>query len=721
MILSLDWCRGMLKKWSAWVFFTCLLALLIIMGLLVLKCFMRPMSENKNRLGVEKSPYLLQHKDNPVWWYAWGDEAIQAAKRENKPIFLSIGYATCHWCHVMEHESFEDANVADAMNQNFVSIKVDREERPDIDKIYMDAIVATTGHGGWPMSVFLDHELKPFYGGTYFPKEQFLRTLSGVSQAWKKDPKKIQEMGSQIVDYLKSEKISAGEKTPPTEKSLGLAFREAQSSFDTENGGFGHAPKFPPSGKLQVLLRIARRSKDKAISEKALHMVNHTLDQMARGGIYDHLGGGFHRYSTDERWLVPHFEKMLYDQASLVLIYLEAFQLTKKEMYREIVQETLDYVLRDMVSSEGGFYSAEDADSEGVEGKFYVWTEAELKKHLEPKEFEMFKKTYGVTEHGNFEDAFNILTLQKDYDWGVKSDPVMKKCSRILFSLREKRIRPLKDDKILTDWNGLMIYAMAKGYQIIRDEKYLKAAQRAAQFVQENLTHEKKLLKRYREGDAKHPATLDDYAYLIQGLMGLYESDFNPAWIQWANDLQKRQDELFWDEKDGTYFFTEKGVPHLIRRSKEVHDEARPNSNAISILNLLQLSAFFLNPEYHKRAEQMLSSVTDLVQKHPGAYSTLFLAMDYDLDRSKEVVLIGSKNDSEVKKILSFLYSEFLPNKVMILVQEKDAGNLPLTKNKVMIQNKPTAYICEDNACKLPVHDLQDVKKQLLDIQYIDL
>ncbi|MBI3018258.1 MAG: thioredoxin domain-containing protein [Deltaproteobacteria bacterium] len=437
---------------------------LLVLGIMVQRNFQKTTSSN--RLGKEKSPYLLQHKDNPVAWYAWGGEAFEAARAQNKPIFLSIGYSTCHWCHVMEKESFEEQEVAQVLNQHFISIKVDREERPDVDKIYMDAVVAMTGHGGWPMSMFLTSDLKPFFGGTYWPKNQFLVVLNQVAHSWNTERQKVEGMSEQMVQHLRAQ-VS---KTTPQEfsdKNLILAYKEALRSFDSTNGGFGHAPKFPPSTKLQLLLRMARRTQN----PKVLEMIEVTLDQMARGGIYDHLGGGFHRYSTDEQWLTPHFEKMLYDNASLSWTYLEAYQLTHKEMYREVAREILDYVLRDMTSGEGGFYSAEDADSEGEEGKFYVWTEAELKKHLTEQEFHQFSKVYGVASHGNFEHGATILNLQKEFSWGIKKDPLLHSAHQKLFQVRKKRIHPYKDDKVLTDWNGLMMASMAKGYQVLRDLK----------------------------------------------------------------------------------------------------------------------------------------------------------------------------------------------------------------------------------------------------------
>ena len=641
--------------------------LIIILSFLILSLLMivvmaeiTQKSAPSNRLGKEKSPYLLQHKDNPVAWYAWGEEAFEAAKKENKPIFLSIGYSTCHWCHVMEKESFEEQDVAQVLNQNFIAIKVDREERPDVDKIYMDAVVEMTGHGGWPMSMFLTTDLKPFFGGTYWPKTQFLGVLNQIAHIWNTERQKVEGISEQMVQHLKAQ-VSKAVPQEFSEKNLILAYQEALHSFDSIYGGFGHAPKFPPSQKLGLLLRIVRRTQN----PKVLEMVEVTLDHMARGGIYDHLGGGFHRYSTDQEWLTPHFEKMLYDNASLSWVYLEAYQLTHNEMYREVAREILDYVLRDMTASEGGFYSAEDADSEGEEGKFYVWSEAELKKTLTEQELAQFTKVYGVTSHGNFEHGTTILNLQKEFFWEIKKDPLIQAAHQKLFQVRKKRIHPYKDDKILTDWNGLMIASFAKGYQVLRDEKYVKAAQKAASFIEKHLYKNEKLLKRYREGEAHFEGTLDDYSYLIFGLLTLYESDFNMGWFEWAKALQNMQDRLFWDETEGGYFFTVADNPHLIRRSKEYHDEARPNSNAVAVCNLLKLHDMTFEKNYKDKAQKILSITADFSKKHPGAFSQLLIALDYVLDSS--------------------------------------------------------AYMCENKTCELPTTDVNEVKKQIRDVKKYSL
>jgi len=664
--------------------------------------------EHRNRLGKEKSPYLLQHKDNPVWWYAWNEEAFSAAKKENKPIFLSVGYSTCHWCHVMERESFEDQQVADVLNKDFISIKVDREERPDVDKIYMDAVMATRGQGGWPMSVFLTPDLKPFFGGTYFPKTQFLALLNQIQKGWQDQRDQIEQTGEALTQHLKAAEIKGKGLDKVSEAMLIAAFHIKKSTFDEQYGGFGHQPKFPPSTALMLLLRIAKRTGN----QKALEMVTRTLDRMAQGGIYDHVGGGFARYSTDEAWLVPHFEKMLYDNALLSMIYLEAYQATQKPMYLEIAKETLDYVVRDMMRGEGGFYSAEDADSEGQEGKFYVWSHEELKQWLTEAEFKKFIAVYGVTSAGNFEHKANILHLSQDADWQTKKDPLIQTAHQKLFKAREKRVHPHKDDKILTAWNGLMIASMAKGYQLSGDQKYFEAAQSSAAFIQKHLFQNNRLLRRYRDGEAKFSANLDDYAFYVQGLLMLYEADFNPQWLTWARETQKIQDELLWDEQGG-YFFTSSDDPTLIRRSKDYHDGAKPNSNGVSALNLLKLHDYTFEASYLEKAKKTLFSAASELAQYPEGFGQMQIALDYYLDRSKEIAVIGHPEDPQTKKILAYLRETFLPNKVIAFSTPQEARQIPLTDKKTMQKGKTTVYVCENNICQWPTHDLEVVQKQV--------
>jgi len=661
----------------------------------------------KNHLGKEKSPYLLQHKNNPVWWYAWGEEALSAAKKQDKLIFLSIGYSTCHWCHVMEKQSFEKEDVAKILNENFISIKVDREERPDVDKIYMGALYTMGRRGGWPLTIVMTPDLKPFFGGTYFPREKLKEILLNLAQAWKNDRGQVNRVSQKIYKTLESvHTLSAGDVTL-NDNIFKTAYAKMVQRFDFKEGGFGQKPKFPPTVRLKVLLRIYRRTGEK----KSLSMVEKTLDKMARGGMYDHLGGGFHRYSTDGKWLVPHFEKMLYDNANLSQIYLETYQITKKPFYAAVAREILDYILRDMTSSKGGFYSAEDADSEGHEGKFYVWHLKELKKLLSTDEYKIFASVYGITEKGNFEHKTNILNLQNNYDWNIKADPKLKSAQEKLFPVREKRIHPYKDDKIVTSWNGLMIASMAKAYQVLREEKYLKAAQKAAGFVRDHLYKEGKLFRRYRDGEKKFAGTLDDYAYVIQGLLTLYQTDFNPGWIKWAEELQRTQDSLMWDEKNGGYYFAGVGVKNLLVRTREFGDNARPNGNGMAALNLLELYGLTFNKAYKERAEKIFQAVGDRLAKYPPAYAQLLIALDYYTDDAKEIAVVGQKDSADTSQILNYLQETFLPNQVTAFSVPDKTDEVPLLNKKTEKNGKTTVYICEDFICKAPTTDLNQVKK----------
>ncbi|MDP2600245.1 MAG: thioredoxin domain-containing protein [Deltaproteobacteria bacterium] len=514
-----------------------------------------------NRLAKEKSPYLLQHQHNPVEWYPWGEEAFQAAHHQNKPIFLSIGYSTCYWCHMMEKDSFELAEVADVLNQNFISIKVDREEHPDIDQIYMDAVVSMTGQGGWPMSVFLAPDLKPFYGGTFFWRQQFVQLLNNISAVWKNEPEKILKSSQKITEQLL--KMSPSPPVGPACRQAGRVrergFDQLRENFDPIHGGFGQAPKFPHSMDLNLLLHIHKKTGN----AEALEMAKKTLTAMANGEIYDKVGGGFHRYATREDWSEPHYEKMLYDNALLAMTYLEAG-------YKTIAQETLDYVLRDMSDPQGGFYSAQDAGEVGKEGEYYHWTEK---------------------------------TIEEER------------------AARTKRKPPHKDDKILTSWNGLMIAAMAKGAKILGEDKYLKAAQNAADFIRSKLYKDHQLLRRFRDGEAKYSGTLDDYAFLIFGLLELGE-------IEWAKELQKNQDDLFWDEKEGGYFFTGKEEPHVIIRKKEYNDGALPSGNAVAAGNLLQLFKTTCEEQYREKLETLLQNAKGRAFTYPAGFASLLIADD---------------------------------------------------------------------------------------------
>ncbi len=659
-------------------------------------------STSRNRLKGEKSPYLLQHADNPVHWYPWGNEAFKASKDQNKPIFLSIGYSTCHWCHVMEKESFENEEIAAFLNSNFICIKVDREELPDVDQIYMDAVQAMTGSGGWPMTAVLDPGKIPFFGGTYFPKDELLEILQTLSSAWKEQPERIALIGQQVKKFLESRNKLSINSIDLDESVFRIAHKKILDSYDSLHFGFGTAPKFPPITKLALLARIARRTKNKFSQE----IVVNTLKGMAKGGIYDHLGGGFHRYSTDRKWMIPHFEKMLYDQAALSRSYLEGFQVTKNPFFEQVARGILDYVLRNMTSSNGRFYSAEDADTEEKEGKFYIWTENEAKQALKLSEWETFIKTYGLSHGNNFElveKKQNVIHLIKIPKPQSPAKAILKK----LFIYRSNRSKPFKDDKTITAWNGLMIGSFAKSYQILNDKKYLAAAQKSANFLKENLDKNGKLLRRYRDGSAQHPATLDDYAYLIAGLIDLYESDFDPKWIQWALDLQKRQDDNLLDNEDGGYYFAEENAHSLPVRKKEFMDNARPNSNGMSALNLLRLYNLTLRSEYKNKAKKIFAAVGERLIKFPQAYGQMLIAFDFLNDNSKQIAVIGSSKTAT--PILKALNSEFLPNKTLAYSEPNKPTSLPILKDKITAKGKTTVYVCENNKCKFPTGNFKKI------------
>lgn len=669
----------------------------------------------RNQLGDEKSPYLLQHKDNPVHWYAWSDKAFEASRALNKPIFLSIGYATCHWCHVMEHDSFENEGIAKILNENFICIKVDREERPDIDHLYMSAVTSLSGRGGWPMSVFLTPDLKPFWGGTFFWRDQFAQILHKISSVWKSEPQQILQTSSQLADHLK-ESMPQVASTSWTNEDLKKAYQAYSVNFDPVHGGFGGAPKFPKSFDLSFLMRYFKRSGQ----AEALHMVETTLDRMSRGGMYDHLGGGFARYATDNKWMVPHFEKMLYDNAQLAITYLEAYQLTQKQVYADVARDILDYVLRDMTHAEGGYYSAEDADSEGVEGKFYVWTDEELHQLLTSDEYALFTKVYGVTKAGNFEaeahDAHspakgsNILYLTNGYDWSVKKDEKLKSISKKLFDVREKRIHPLKDDKILTDWNGLMIAAMAKAYRVLGDKRYLESAQNAANFIEKNLYKKEDLLHRYRDGDARIDAMLADYASLNFGLIELYQADFNAHWIRWAVALQEQQDLYFWDKQYGGYFNSPATSKDVFLRQKEWFDGAIPSGNSLSLFNLERLFLFTADKDLKDRRDELLKVFSPYFKRYPAGFPMLLNSIDFITDNGREAVVTGF-DQAGVDSFIKEINGQFLPN--LIVAVSTGRGELAILDGKNPIDNKLTVYICQEGLCEAPITDMEKVKTEL--------
>jgi uncharacterized protein YyaL (SSP411 family) len=648
-----------------------------------------------NHLKSEKSPYLLQHADNPVWWYSWGDEAFQEAKRQNKPIFLSVGYSTCHWCHVMEKESFTNAEVATALNRTFIAIKVDREERPDVDAVYMEAVQAMTGSGGWPMTVFLTPNGQPFFGGTYFPRDALLQILGKVDDFWKNDPLKIREDSDKLLKSLAAKKhLAVGRSL--TNNIFVKFFQRFTEEFDSIHGGRLGQPKFPPAYALRLLLRIHRRTGN----PDALKMVTKTLDAMGRGGIYDAVGGGFHRYSTDEKWLVPHFEKMLYDQAALMSAYLEAYQVTRNDEYRLVVQEIADYVLRDMTAPEGGFYSAEDADSDGVEGKFYVWNFKEIKSLLTPGELREFKKNFSISPEGNFEGN-NILALNVGFS-RLKRTAEVKSAFAKLFHARAKRVRPPRDDKVITSWNGLLISALARAGSVLGEKRYAEAAVKAADFILSHNRDKKGMLsRRWAKGESRYTAYLEDYSFLIDALIELFQATSEPKWIQGAESLQAIQNTLFLDSDNGGYFNTQLGDKLLIERKKVYEDNVTPSGNSITVLNLLRLSAITFNPEYSKTIDSLLKSIPEVVNSFPSEFPQLLMAVDYRLDQSKEIALVADRESEALTKFRAVLVEAFNPNKVLVVgigVNPK----IPILQGKHTIQGKPTAYVCLNRACKMP-------------------
>ncbi len=665
--------------------------------------------KHTNRLAKEKSPYLLQHAHNPVDWHPWGPEAFEKAKKADKPIFLSIGYSTCHWCHVMERESFEDEEVAKILNENFVPVKVDREERPDVDQIYMAAVQAMTGGGGWPLSAWLTPDLKPFVGGTYFPKEDrfgrpgFKTVLRAIIDIWKTRRGDAEQTAANLVEHLK--KVAAagppGEVRP--DEALQLGYLNFERSYESRHGGFTQKPKFPRPMALQFLLRRHRRTG----SEDALRMVEKTLVAMARGGIYDQLGGGFHRYSTDEEWLVPHFEKMLYDNALLATVYLEAWQVTRKDLYARIARETLDYVLRDMTSKDGAFHSAEDADSEGIEGKFYVWNPAQVKEVLGEQDAARFMKAFDVTPAGNWDPHEENIPKHQSVLRVMDPEGDHAELKRRLFEARSRRVRPHLDDKVLTSWNALMITAFCQAAQALGEARYREAAERAARFLLARHVAGGKLLRTSRLGEAKLDAYLDDYAYLAAAMLDLYETTFDPAWFEEARRLAERAVGLFWDEKAGGFFSTAESHASLLVRMREEYEGAVPIGNSVMALTLLKLHDLTGEDAFRDRAERTLRSFKTELENHPSAFPYLLCAVDYLKGPSREIVIAGP----EPETLLRVVRSRFLPNKVVALADGR--AKIPLLEGRTAVGGKAAAYVCENRVCQRPVTDPAELEKLL--------
>lgn len=683
-----------------------------------------------NHLKNEKSPYLIQHVNNPVDWYPWGEEAFRKAKNENKLLFLSIGYSTCHWCHVMAHESFEDPEIGSLMNDVFVSIKVDREERPDLDNIYMTVCQLMTGTGGWPLTIIMTPDKRPFFAGTYFPKESMYGRVGlkdlilNVKEIWDKKPEEVIDSADQIIETLQkvSENSSGGELDVDI---LHNAYENLSSSFDEIHGGFGGAPKFPTAHNFLFLLRYWKRSRN----DMALRIVKETLDSMRDGGVYDHIGFGFHRYSVNQEWLVPHFEKMLYDQAMIAIAYIETFQVTKDEKYKKTAEEIFEYVLRDMQSPEGGFYSAEDADSEGVEGKFHLWHKDEIYNILGEKEGKFASKVFGITDEGNFSEEVtgektgaNILHLENSARdiaeiFGMTTEDVEERIEKIrkkLFDEREKRIHPHKDDKILTDWNGLMIAAFAKGYQVFGNERYLKAATNASNFILDNVHQNNRLWHRFRENEAAIRGNLDDYAFMIYGLLELYEASFDLKYLELAISLNETLLDHFWDNKNGGFYFTPDDGEDILVRKKEIHDAAIPSGNSIQMLNLLKLSKITQNEGFKRKAVEIEKAFSQDVLRAPMAYTQLMVAVDFEIGPSYEVVMAGDPAKGDTKAMLNSVRSNFIPNKTLVLRPPDNKTSkllevIPSLEFKKSENGKVTAYICSEDTCKAPTTDLNSV------------
>jgi uncharacterized protein YyaL (SSP411 family) len=690
-----------------------------------------------NHLINETSPYLLQHANNPVDWYPWGPEAFKRAQRENKPIFLSIGYSTCHWCHVMAHESFEHPEVARLMNEAFVSIKVDREERPDIDNVYMSACQAMTGSGGWPLSIIMTPKKKPFFAATYIPREGrfgligMMELIPHIRELWTTRRGEALSLSDEIATVLQqNSQDTAGEELD--EATLALTYEQLAKRFDGQHAGFSSAPKFPTPHNLLFLLRYWKR----VGSIAALEMVEKTLQAMQHGGIYDHVGFGFHRYSTDSQWLVPHFEKMLYDQAMLAMAYTEAYQAMGKEDYGKTAREIFTYVLRDMTAPEGGFCSAEDADSEGEEGKFYLWTQEEVRRALGNEEADFVAKVFNIEKDGNFAEqatgrrsGVNILHLRRALgelasELNLSQQDLQEHLEVIrqkLFAYREKRVHPMKDDKILTDWNGLMIAALAKGAQAFDEPEYAEAACRAADFILGNMRKpDGRIWHRYRDGQAGLEANLDDYAFLVWGLIELYEAIFDARHLEVALELTKDMLGHFWDEDGGLYLAPDDGESLFVRK-KEIYDGAIPSGNSVAMLNLLRLGRMTATSDLEEKAARIGSAFSGSVKQSPLVHTQLMVALDFGIGPCYEVVIAGNAQAEDTKAMAKALRTRFLPNKVVLLnPDERESPEIAklagFTRNQSSIDGRATAYVCMNYKCKLPTTDI-DKMLELLNVK----
>jgi hypothetical protein len=679
---------------------------------------MRNPKKYTNNLINETSPYLLQHAHNPVNWFAWGEEAFQKAQSEDKPILLSIGYSACHWCHVMEHESFEDEETAAIMNENFVNIKVDMEERPDVDQIYMTFTQMTTGSGGYPMNVFLTPDKKPFFGGTYFPPVErfrlpsFKRILTSIADAWTTKRDELLFSANEVLGEIRRYSIAEISGEGLSVAQLDSAFEYLVRYSDATNGGFGGTPKFPPSMIAEFLLRYYKRTGN----ENALEMVQKTAVKMAHGGIYDQLGGGFHRYTVDAIWLTPHFEKMLYDNAQLIKIYLHLFQITSDEFYKRIAVETLEYVKREMLDAKGGFYSAQDADSEGVEGKFFIWTPNEIEEILGTDDAQIFNFYYDVSEEGNFEEK-NILNVKNSLAETAEVLKVsvedlqqsLENSHEKLFREREKRIKPFRDEKVLTGWNGLMLAAFAEASAILDSEDYLNIAKKNADFIIENMQSDGFLLRTWKDGKAKLNAYLEDYANFSDGLLELFQVSGEIKYFIEAKRLTDLMITEFWDEENGGFFFTANNHEDLLVRNKDFFDNAHPSGNSVAVDVLLKLAKLTGEKKYERFAVTVLRIVSPQIKRFPNGFGRALAALEFYLDKVKEIVVLG--NSEELKREV---WREYLPKKVVVLADNtNNAEVIPLLKERKLVDGKPTAYVCENFICQKPVTSSDDLRGQL--------
>ncbi|GHA73093.1 thioredoxin domain-containing protein [Pontibacter akesuensis] len=671
-----------------------------------------------NRLLNESSPYLLQHAYNPVDWYPWGEEALQKAKQEDKPILVSIGYAACHWCHVMEHQSFEQEKIAEVMNKHFVCIKVDREERPDVDAVYMDAMQAMGVRGGWPLNVFLNPEAKPFYGGTYFPPQQWVSLLANIAAAYEKSRSELDKSAEQFAKHLnvsELDKYGLQQKNfHIREDDFKLMGYNLSTRFDKKRGGMGEAPKFPMPSNYLLLLRYQHHTSDYT----ALNQVDLTLREMAYGGIYDQIGGGFARYSVDAEWLVPHFEKMLYDNGQLISLYAEAYQATRETLYHDVVYETIGFVERELMSTEGGFYSSLDADSEGVEGKFYTFTKDELQEMMGDEE-PLFSKYYHATAAGNFEHGQNILHRRiSDEEFAQENQlelevlqEMVQGWKETIMEVRAKRVRPGLDDKILTSWNALMLKALSDAYYVFGNKHFLDLALRNANFILANLKQGEKLYRNYKQGRATIDAFLEDYALLARAFIRLYEVTFQEKWLQEAKRLTDYALENFFDRTEGMFFFTDQRSEKLIARKKEIFDNVVPASNSVMATNLHFLGLYFDDERYMALSDEMLAKVKDLLLKEPSHLSNWASLYFHKLTPTAEVTIVGP----EAPELRAELSAFYLPNMILIGSETGEGSSIPLLEDKVAINGKTTIYVCFNKTCQLPVHTAAEALEQLRD------